>query len=412
MDRAQADADAIIDAKGLRQITDTGAIEQAIAQVMAANPGQLADYRAGKDKLFGFFVGQVMKATAGKANPAQVNELLKKMLAGPMTAPGDLLHRFLFERLPVRGHLVRLDASWRAAIEHHEYPEAVAAVLGEAMAASALMAGALKFEGRLSLQFEGPGPVRLMLAQCTHRHAIRGVARHDDAAARRAPADGLFGDGQLAVTIEQTEGGERYQGVVPLVTARLADCLEQYFERSEQLPSRLVLAATPDRAAGLLLQRVAMGEGGTASERSAADDAWLRLGLLAATVSPKELFDLPCRELLASPVSGRRHPPVRGRARLLPMHLLARAGCRHPAGARRRGGIFAPGRAGRRRGALRILQPRLALRRGRRRGAVLAGSVATGAAGTALAGTGKAGQCWRRTSRLFGSGACTVIPRS
>ncbi len=81
-------ADAIIDAKGLRQITDTGAIEKAIAQVLAANPGQLADYRAGKDKLFGFFVGQVMKATAGKANPAQLNELLKTMLSGSMTRPG------------------------------------------------------------------------------------------------------------------------------------------------------------------------------------------------------------------------------------------------------------------------------------------------------------------------------------
>ncbi|MBS1199585.1 MAG: aspartyl-tRNA(Asn)/glutamyl-tRNA(Gln) amidotransferase subunit [Proteobacteria bacterium] len=75
-------ADEVIEARGLRQITDTGAIERAIAGVMAANPKQLADYRSGKDKLFGFFVGQVMKATAGKANPAQVNDLLKKMLAG------------------------------------------------------------------------------------------------------------------------------------------------------------------------------------------------------------------------------------------------------------------------------------------------------------------------------------------
>jgi aspartyl-tRNA(Asn)/glutamyl-tRNA(Gln) amidotransferase subunit B len=75
-------ADEIIDAKGLRQITDTGAIEKAVAEVMAANPRQLADYRAGKEKLFGFFVGQVMKATGGKANPAQLNELLRKMLAG------------------------------------------------------------------------------------------------------------------------------------------------------------------------------------------------------------------------------------------------------------------------------------------------------------------------------------------
>jgi aspartyl-tRNA(Asn)/glutamyl-tRNA(Gln) amidotransferase subunit B len=75
-------ADAIIDAKGLRQITDSGAIEKVIAEVMAANPGQLADYRAGKDKLFGFFVGQVMKTSGGKANPAQVNDLLKRMLSG------------------------------------------------------------------------------------------------------------------------------------------------------------------------------------------------------------------------------------------------------------------------------------------------------------------------------------------
>ncbi|TAK52070.1 MAG: Asp-tRNA(Asn)/Glu-tRNA(Gln) amidotransferase subunit GatB [Gammaproteobacteria bacterium] len=81
-DEGQA-ADAIIEARGLRQITDTSALEETITQVMAANPGQLGDYRAGKDKLFGFFVGQVMKATAGKANPAQVNELLRRMLAGP-----------------------------------------------------------------------------------------------------------------------------------------------------------------------------------------------------------------------------------------------------------------------------------------------------------------------------------------
>src|SRR5262249_7118609 len=76
------DADAIIEEKGLRQITDTSAIERAIDEVMAKNPGQLAEFRGGKDKLFGFFVGQVMKATGGKANPAQLNELLKKKLPG------------------------------------------------------------------------------------------------------------------------------------------------------------------------------------------------------------------------------------------------------------------------------------------------------------------------------------------
>jgi len=207
---------------------------------------------------------------------------------------GDLLHRFLFEQLPVRGHLVRLDASWRAAIEHHDYPRPVAGALGEAMAASALMAGALKFEGRLSLQLESQGPLRLLLAQCTHRHAIRGVARHEPGAAELAEPAALFGSGQLAVTIEQPEG-DRYQGVVPLAGLPLAASLEQYFERSEQLPSRLVLAATPERAAGLMLQRVAVGEEGARAE---ADDAWRRIGLLAATLSPAELLELPCRELL------------------------------------------------------------------------------------------------------------------
>jgi len=208
---------------------------------------------------------------------------------------GDLLHRFLFEQLPVRGHLVRLGASWRAAIEHHDYPRPVVDALGEAMAASALMAGALKFEGRLSLQLESRGPLKLLLAQCTHRHAIRGVARHQEGLAADSGSPALFGNGQLAVTIEQSASGDRYQGVVPLAGRPLAQCLEQYFERSEQLPSRLVLAATPERAAGLLLQRIAVGDEGPRAE---ADDAWRRIGLLAATLKPDELLSLPCRDLL------------------------------------------------------------------------------------------------------------------
>ena len=78
--KGEGTADQIIEARGLRQITDTGAIEQVVDAIIAANPGQLADYRAGKEKLFGFFVGQVMKASKGKANPQQVNDLLKSKL--------------------------------------------------------------------------------------------------------------------------------------------------------------------------------------------------------------------------------------------------------------------------------------------------------------------------------------------
>lgn len=208
---------------------------------------------------------------------------------------GDLLHRFLFENLPVRGHLVRLDASWRAAIEHQYYPRAVSDTLGQAMAASVLMAGSLKFEGRLSLQIEGTGPLRLLLAQCTHRHAVRGVARHRDAPAEAQGIAELCGPGRLAVTIEQEGRADHYQGVVPLEYPELSACLEQYFERSEQLPSRLLLATTPERAAGLLLQRIAAAD---TEPRSMADDAWRRISLLAATLSRSELLELPCRDLL------------------------------------------------------------------------------------------------------------------
>jgi molecular chaperone Hsp33 len=212
---------------------------------------------------------------------------------------GDLLHRFLFENLAVRGHLVRLDASWRAAIEHHAYPRPVSDVLGQAMAASVLLAGSLKFEGRLSLQVEGPGPVRLMLAQCTHRHAIRGVARHRAVDAGAGGIVGLFGGGQLAVTIEQDDRPDRYQGVVPLEQSELSTCLEQYFDRSEQLPSRLLLVSTPERAAGLLLQRVAAGDWrGNIARAAADDDAWRRITLLAATLADAELLDSPCRDIL------------------------------------------------------------------------------------------------------------------
>jgi len=214
-------------------------------------------------------------------------------------AGGDLLHRFLFEDLPVRGHLVRLDASWRAAIEHHDYPRPVSDALGEAMAASVLIAGSLKFNGRLSLQVEGSGPVRLLLAQCTHRHAIRGVARHRDLSAERHDAAALFGAGQLAVTIEQDERADHYQGVVPLEQSPLSACLERYFDRSEQIPSRLFLAATRERAAGLLMQRVAVGGAGAQLRQAAeSDDAWRRISLLASTLSPAELLELPCRDVL------------------------------------------------------------------------------------------------------------------
>src|SRR5205807_8940456 len=115
-----------------------------------------------------------------------------------------------------RGHLVPLDASWRALIEHRDYPAVVRRALGEAVVASLLLAATVKFEGVLSLQLQGPGPLLLLLAQCTSGLGIRGLARYrGDPAGMTGGLHDLIGNGNLTVTLETDDGSQRYQGIVP-----------------------------------------------------------------------------------------------------------------------------------------------------------------------------------------------------
>src|SRR5262245_7453557 len=170
----------------------------------------------------------------------------------------DCLHRFLFEHYPIRGHLVHLDASWRALLEHRDYPPPVRDTLGEAVAASVLLAATLKFDGTLSLQWQGRGPIHLLIAQCSAAFGVRAVARYrpDESATTFAA---LAGEGNLTVTVENEDLSQRYQGIVPLAGAELSDCLQRYFENSEQLPTRLWLHATEAGLAGMMLQRLPAG---------------------------------------------------------------------------------------------------------------------------------------------------------
>jgi molecular chaperone Hsp33 len=216
---------------------------------------------------------------------------------------GDTLRRFIFERFPVRGYVVHLDASWRALIEHHAYPDVIRDTLGESVAATVLLAATLKFDGLLTLQMQGPGPLHLLVVQATHRMAVRGVARwRGTLPPAEATLDQLSGGGHLTVTVESGDRSSRYQGIVPLGGRRLADCFEAYFARSEQLPTRLWLAATADRAAGLLLQRLPSGASASAEEREhwveAGDEDWNRVLHLATTLTSPELTGLPGPELL------------------------------------------------------------------------------------------------------------------
>jgi molecular chaperone Hsp33 len=217
----------------------------------------------------------------------------------------DSLRRFVFERYPFRGQLVHLGPAWRAMMENHDYPAEVRDTLGEAVAATALLAATLKFEGRLSLQLRGTGPMHLMLVECTDGLGVRAVARFRDPPAIRDLRQ-LSGNGTLTVTLEGEDLANRYQGVVPLAGERMSDCLRDYFENSEQLPTRLWLRADGEQASGLLLQRLPVttrpatatesGAGGVAEDEI--EDAWRRVQLVADTVTDPELASLSDRELL------------------------------------------------------------------------------------------------------------------
>jgi molecular chaperone Hsp33 len=223
----------------------------------------------------------------------------RKSLAAADMHDRDTLHRFLFERFPIRGHLVHLDAAWRALIEHRAYPDAIRGTLGEAVVASLLLAATIKFEGVLSLQLQGDGPMHLLLVQCTSGLGVRGLARYRD-----LPADApheisdLVGEGNLTVTLETDDGAQRYQGIVPIEGERLAASLQGYFQNSEQLPTRLWLHADEMGASGMLLQKLPGAEALPAADAAALDDAWRRVQIIGDTLTKEELRTLADAEIL------------------------------------------------------------------------------------------------------------------
>jgi molecular chaperone Hsp33 len=211
-----------------------------------------------------------------------------------MNRTGDMLHAFHLRNAAVRGHVVRLDSSSGEVLGHADYAPEVSRLLGESLTASALFAGALKFEGRLSIQLRGAGALTLLLAECTHDGALRGIARCADGADASKLDISEVGT-RLAITIENHQADTRYQGLVPVESETLAAAFEGYFERSEQLPTRIVLVERNGRCAGVMLQKVAEQDAGG----HVADlDAWNRVGHLLATLSEDELLDLPVETLL------------------------------------------------------------------------------------------------------------------
>ena len=195
----------------------------------------------------------------------------------------DFVRRFVLEQQAVRGQLVRLGPAWTALREHTDYPPAVRDLLGEAIAATVLLAATLKFEGTLTLQLQGNGAVRMLVAQCTQDFQLRAVARFDaervaEAAATAAvaapatvvPFAALAGEGYISVTIEANNSMAPYQGIVSISGESLAACLDGYFANSEQLPTRVRLAANTLAAGGVLLQRLSQADSGLESDAPSA----------------------------------------------------------------------------------------------------------------------------------------------
>jgi len=205
----------------------------------------------------------------------------------------DRQQKFLVESCDVRGHLVQLDDTWRDATARTDYPPIVKQLLGEAFVAATLLASTIKFDGKMTLQVRGDGPIHLLVVQITSKGSVRGLARWT-----REPADKMlmsaFGqDARMIISVEANKYAEPYQGIVPLEGACLADALQAYFKTSEQLPTRLFLAVSESTAAGVLVQKL------PAQEQTYHDsDGWQRVTALCDTLSDAELCEEESEVLL------------------------------------------------------------------------------------------------------------------
>jgi molecular chaperone Hsp33 len=206
----------------------------------------------------------------------------------------DRLVRFVAEALPVRGAIAHLDGPHREVLSRHAYPPRLRVLLGELLAASVLLASTLKFRGMLTAQVQSPGTLRLLVVDCSDALEVRAMAKWDGAVGADADLAELTGDDpssrRLVITIDPADAGQMYQGIVEVAAGSISGLLEHYLSTSEQLPSRLWLAANDDRAAGMLLQRLP-GAGDD-------DEGWHRMSLLAGTLRDDELLGVPPIALL------------------------------------------------------------------------------------------------------------------
>ncbi len=205
-------------------------------------------------------------------------------------AAPDTLRRFLFEEEQIRGSIVRLNDTWRQILTADEYPDQVRNLLGEALAATALLGRSLKFDGSLTLQVQGGENLRLLVLQCDNQLRLRGLARFGD----NLPDDfaGLIAGASLCVTVDSTKKGKRYQSIVPLAENDFSACLAHYYQQSVQLSSIFLLAADEHQAAGLMLQAL--------PERQSGSGRWQKLEFELENLDVGRMSRIDDRTLLSA----------------------------------------------------------------------------------------------------------------
>ncbi|RKG32386.1 Hsp33 family molecular chaperone HslO [Acinetobacter guerrae] len=212
----------------------------------------------------------------------------------------DLRQRFYIEDCPVRGEVVHLEEALQTILAQRNYMPAVKALLGEMLCATALLASTLKIKGRISLQIQASGTFKWAMAECNHLGEVRALADYEQDPHFQEGTDSRvvlssLQNPVLFINIEP-EFGERYQGIVPLDQPTLAGCLMQYYDLSAQIPTHIVLATTPKRAGGLLIQLLPRNN--EEEQQLIDEDIWPRLTMLTETLKTDELTELSANEIL------------------------------------------------------------------------------------------------------------------
>lgn len=203
----------------------------------------------------------------------------------------DYVQRFLFENLDIRGRLVCLTGAWQRMLDGRDYPDDIASLLGHTTALNVLLGANQKGSGRVTLQVQGSGPVRLLVSDCTPELRIRGMATYEEETGEVSSERSLLGDGRLSVTLEDMKSGQFYQSLVPLEGETLEQIFEHYLSQSEQLSAFLRLYADSGALCGLLLEKL---PGADAKD----PDGWNRVQHLASTLTLDETRDAQPYDLL------------------------------------------------------------------------------------------------------------------